>query len=447
MPEPPPDEEQKAPAEESPQGGTPTGDAERKGMGAVALLALLAGAHLVLLLAALSGGSSRAGNSLDHALLGLLYGGLGFLAHRRSRAALAAAIALQVVDLLLRSFSAIGEGKGFPVISLVIAVLLVSPMIRALVALRSLPEATEGRIARRALLAALLIVETFLVALGLFNAQEARAFRSIVQAPAGEFQARRAAYATRLTRQGPAPESPRPASVPPGVEEVHIPSGPGPMLGWYLRPANPPAPDERLRAVVYFHGGFALTADDLPEAQPFREAGYAVLFASLRGEDGNPGSFELMYGELEDAAAAVRWLAARPEVDPARVVAFGHSLGGGVSALLALAPGLPLRASGSAGGLYPEAIFRSWQGLAPFDVGNAQERRLRLLLPHLASMQRPHLAYLGQDDELSQLAGPAIQAARALRSPLTVTLLPGDHHSSLRAAEEHFIVESSQLAP
>ena len=102
---------------------------------------------------------------------------------------------------------------------------------------------------------------------------------------------------------------------------------------------------------------FIFTADlrsgfPLNDCLPFLAAGFAVMTPTLRGENGNPGSFELFYGEVDDAEAAVRFLAAQPRIDSKRIYTFGHSVGGGISALLSLRPEIPVRKGGSSGGLY-----------------------------------------------------------------------------------------------
>jgi dipeptidyl aminopeptidase/acylaminoacyl peptidase len=73
--------------------------------------------------------------------------------------------------------------------------------------------------------------------------------------------------------------------------------------------------------------------------------------ATLRGEDGNPGYHEMFFGEVDDGRAAISWLARQPGIDKSRIYAFGHSAGGVVAALFSLYDDLPLRATGSAGGL------------------------------------------------------------------------------------------------
>ncbi len=382
-------------------------------------------------------------------VLGLLYGGFALLAGS-SRAAMLGAIALVGGDSLLVLYSAVTAEKGMPWLMLLVRASIIVSLIRAVEG-PAPPAPARWVLARRALLVLLLGLEAvvlLLTAVGTFipAGQEEEELPSTIElAPEGEFQAKRASYKTRLTRSQPSPQ-PFDATPPPsGIEPVTIQSGALQLAGLYARPAG--APSERRPGVVYLHGGFAFGADDLPEARAFLEAGYPVLFASLRGENGNPGSFELMYGELDDAAAAVRWLAARPEVDPSRVFAFGHSSGGGVAGLLALVPELPLVASGSAGGLYTDQVFFAWKDFAPFDVNDAQERRLRVLLPHLASMKRPHFAYVGKEDGQARLVPLVEASASRLAAPLHVRVIDGDHHSSLQEAERLFIRDIIRTTP
>jgi acetyl esterase/lipase len=164
-----------------------------------------------------------------------------------------------------------------------------------------------------------------------------------------------------------------------------------------------------------------------------------VLLPMLRGENGNPGHFEMFYGELDDAAAAVRWLAELPEVDPTRVYAFGHSVGGGVAGLLSLVPDLPLVSTASAGGVYVDDIFESWRRIVPFDRDDPTEVRLRLLRPNLRDMQRPHRAYVGKHDGILRFAKKTMRAARRKHAPFSLKVVRGDHFSSLPRAIDAFI--------
>ena len=71
---------------------------------------------------------------------------------------------------------------------------------------------------------------------------------------------------------------------------------------------------------------------NLDLAQAVRRAGWNVLTFTYRGAWGSPGNFSIA-GAVDDTAAAVAYLhrpevAAKYDVDPARIVLGGHSMGG-----------------------------------------------------------------------------------------------------------------------
>jgi hypothetical protein len=72
-----------------------------------------------------------------------------------------------------------------------------------------------------------------------------------------------------------------------------------------------------------------------PLAAALARAGLAVLLFDYRGYAANPGQ-PTEAGLAADARAALAYLAARPEVDPARLVYFGESLGAAVALRLAV---------------------------------------------------------------------------------------------------------------
>lgn len=211
---------------------------------------------------------------------------------------------------------------------------------------------------------------------------------------------------------------------------LHVPEGAGPHPG-----------------LVFLHGNFAASASTLdPLGDAFPPGDVAVFVPAWRGENGNPGARELLAGELDDAVAAVQWFAAQPGVDADRIVAFGHSVGGALAALLALLPALPLRATASVGGIYVPETFARWSRtahngpLVRFDPFDPDEGRLRTLVGNAADLLRPHHAYVGRSDDafhenVQRVAGEAAQAG----TPFETHWVDGGHMDSLPPAFESFL--------
>jgi len=117
------------------------------------------------------------------------------------------------------------------------------------------------------------------------------------------------------------------------VEPVSFVSRDGTRLaGWFIPPSGlAPAP-----AVVLSHGWARSRAELLPHASFLHRAGYAVLAFDYRNRGESEGEHVTMgLYEQDDLLAAIDLLAARPEVDPARLGVFGMSLGGAIAVLVA----------------------------------------------------------------------------------------------------------------
>lgn len=222
------------------------------------------------------------------------------------------------------------------------------------------------------------------------------------------------------------------------------------MHGWLaVPPGAGPFP-----GLVWLHGAFAASAAQLELlGDTFPPPGVAVFVPSWRGENGNPGARELLAGELDDAIAAVRWFAARPEVDERRVFALGHSAGGALSALLALIPGLPLRETASVGGLYVPETFVRWSKstangpLVRFDPHDPAEGRLRTLVGNVQDLARPHVAYVGRDDRwFHPNAQRLLEEAQQSGAPLTVEYVEGDHMQSLVPAYARYRTRLAEVS-
>jgi pimeloyl-ACP methyl ester carboxylesterase len=125
---------------------------------------------------------------------------------------------------------------------------------------------------------------------------------------------------------------PRPDKAhPPGLADVRIDSHGSPMNA-VLYTAGGAAPHP---VVVLFHG-FPGNEQNLDLAQAIRRAGFTVLTLHYRGSWGSPGKFSFS-NAMEDADAAIAFLRdpatiARFNLDPRRIFAAGHSMGGMMAA-------------------------------------------------------------------------------------------------------------------
>ena len=253
------------------------------------------------------------------------------------------------------------------------------------------------------------------------------------------FLVRRARFKTHLLSPGPSPQEWQDETPPDGIREVTYPSGDLTLKAWLYVPQL--KEDEKRPVLVFFHGGFAFGASDMYDCQPFLDAGFIVMTPWLRGENGLPGHFETFYGELDDAAAAVRWISSQPHVDKDHIYTFGHSAGGVLSALLSLVEDVPIRYGGSTGGLYGTNVFDLMpKEYVAFDKSNPIERELRVLPGNLRWMKRKHYAFVGEKDGgVREGVYTAMREKARGEGKLQLIILPGDHITSYPTAMREFL--------
>lgn len=206
-----------------------------------------------------------------------------------------------------------------------------------------------------------------------------------------------------------------------GAEPVALPLADGVVLrGWFLRSPGGP---QRQAAVLYFGGN----AEDLRGilADAHRMGGRALLALSYRGYGASTGApaERLLYA---DALAAYDWLAARPDVDPARIAVWGRSLGTGVATWVAAHRPV-------------DAVVLT----SPFDSIASLARHHQPLLAPLVTQRfdsrsrapridAPLLALVGGADTVV----PPEYSARLVadwRGPTRTVLVPGAEHNELQA--------------
>jgi hypothetical protein len=115
-----------------------------------------------------------------------------------------------------------------------------------------------------------------------------------------------------------------------GVEAVTIATADGERLQAWFVPA-----DGNAATVVVFNGNAGNRAYRAELAQGLRARGLGVLLFDYRGYGGSTGR-PTEQGLAEDARAIRRYLLSRPDVNAARIIYFGESLGAGVAVGLAV---------------------------------------------------------------------------------------------------------------
>lgn len=211
-----------------------------------------------------------------------------------------------------------------------------------------------------------------------------------------------------------------PTGVAAGTEPFWIITGFGRVEGRFVAPKVV----GRQPLVIFFHGNGELVDGLSPELELLRQAGCGILLVEYPGygrSSGRPHQRSL----AETAQAAFDMVIQRPEVDPARIVSFGVSLGSGPA--IALATQRPVRALILAA---PPASLR------PF----ANQRLLPSFLLHdtfdnaelIKGFAGPTLVLHGQHDSIMPFAHGQKVAAAAVNGQLVP--LAADHNNLLGVA-------------
>lgn len=258
---------------------------------------------------------------------------------------------------------------------------------------------------------------------------------------------------TRLLRAAPAPDLYKDPAAREGVRLVRYASDGNELKVWLLSPAHTQLwTAQGYPVVVYVHDGTSFSDDELVQASQFSDAGFLVFAPTFRGENGNPGNHELLFGELDDLVAAVGYVSSLPDVDGSRIAVWGHGLGGMLSALSSLVPKLPVQYTGSSAGVRPPSTFEVLQ--KPFE-DSERERSLRILGPNLQHMRTPHWACVAEQDLAVDAEAKALgDLAMELKVPLQVERVNGNRASSRAECTSRvvrFLLQSfappSQTAP
>jgi dipeptidyl aminopeptidase/acylaminoacyl peptidase len=283
------------------------------------------------------------------------------------------------------------------------------------------------------------LVTVFSVAVACRSSSDPPSQSQVVSSsPVEDYPAARKRFRTLLVKQGPPPYTAEPSRPPPDAREVTYESNGIQLTAWMSRDIDPtgsPRP-----AVLYLHGGFGFDLGDWQNTAPFRKAGFVVMAPILRGENGQPGVFSAFYDEIEDVLAAANALAHQPGVDPDHLYVAGHSVGGTLTMLAALAT-TRFRAAASFSGAPDQ---RSWienqREIAPYDPDNNDELRIRSPLAFATSFKCPVRLYWGSEEPFfTQATRETARRAKAAGLDVEAVEVRGDHGTMLTPASDRAI--------
>lgn len=203
------------------------------------------------------------------------------------------------------------------------------------------------------------------------------------------------------------------------VQDAELLTEDGLRLGaWFV----PPATTASGITVLVCNGNAGDRSHRAGLARALATVGHAVLLFDYRGYGGNPGS-PSEEGLRADARAAVKYLESRSDVDAARIVYFGESLGAAVAAQLA-----------------------------------SERRPLALVLrspfPSLGEVARVHYPYLPvtdallrdryrTSDALAEMSAPVLVVAGG-RDTVVPTRLSQQVHDELRGPKRYAVIAGAE---
>lgn len=218
-------------------------------------------------------------------------------------------------------------------------------------------------------------------------------------------------------------------------EIVTVPVDGGDTLIAWLLPATAPAPAPA-PVLVWFHGNGETVAGLAPLLREFQPPGVALLAVDYRGYGASTGSPTVANSE-RDALVLWDWIAARPDLDGARVVVYGRSVGGG--------PALALAAQRPVAGLILESPFTSLGAMArrsfpifpSFLAGRGFNN-----LARIGAVKAPLLIIHGDRDSLipTRMGRQLYERMIEKRGAAELWLIPGaEHNSTYDVGDEEYV--------
>jgi pimeloyl-ACP methyl ester carboxylesterase len=206
------------------------------------------------------------------------------------------------------------------------------------------------------------------------------------------------------------------------LEEVSIEVEPGVRLhGWFIKAAKEPS----VATVLFSHGNAGNIADRLDRVLRLREMGADFLLYDYRGYGRSTGSPD-EEGTYRDGRAAYDYLVGTRQIDPARLVLMGESLGCAISIQLAV--------ERRAAGLVIEAPFASIAHMAnaiyPFLPLGSFIRTRYENVKKMPQLKLPLFVVQGTRDEVIPVAQGRM-VFDAAPEPKQYLAIEGAHHNDV----------------
>jgi fermentation-respiration switch protein FrsA (DUF1100 family) len=205
------------------------------------------------------------------------------------------------------------------------------------------------------------------------------------------------------------------------------------LHGWYVYADNPRG------TVLFLHGNAGNISHRLDSIAIFHELGLDTFIIDYRGygqSEGKPGE----EGTYRDAEAAWEHLVTERGEDPARIVVFGRSIGGGVAAWLATRH--------KAAALIVESSFTSAVEMAahlyPFMPVRLISRLQYPVVDYVARAECPVLIVHSRDDEIIPFA-MGKELYEAAPAPKAFIELAGDHNNGFLLSGDHYREELAKF--
>jgi uncharacterized protein len=156
-----------------------------------------------------------------------------------------------------------------------------------------------------------------------------------------------------------------PSNVKLNFEEVRLPVAQGGQVhGWWL--PNPKA----TKTILYLHGIGLNIGSNINQAKQLHDQGFSVLLIDYRGYGQSSGPFPSEARIYEDTEAAWNYLTQTRQIEPEKIVFYGHSLGGAIAIDLAKrhpdAGSLIVQSSFTS--MYEMALQRPYNRLLPLNL-------------------------------------------------------------------------------